>query len=103
MSGLGESSRFDPTPGAVGAHKMEAKRRSISYIGKKTLLLQLESAKQLTVTIFSLNGKKALSRKYLPHSANCKVEIALTSVRSGVYLFSAEHNGLTITDYIPIR
>jgi hypothetical protein len=65
---------------------------------RKTLCIQVFAAKDLKASIFSLNGKIILSRKFTIVSGAGKVEIPIGGLGAGIYLLRTEFDGSIRTE-----
>ncbi len=66
----------------------------------KSLLVQLPVSKNLKLSVFSLSGKKILSKTLLINAGTKKVRIPLIGLNHGMYLIKFEYNGKLKTEYI---
>ena len=92
MGGLG------PVSGGTGAYRTLSPKLSnealTSFLDPvdRTLYIQASAANSLKATIFSLNGKILLSRKFTIGAGVCKVEMPLAGIKNGNYLIRYECN-----------
>jgi hypothetical protein len=104
MGGLGPVS---DTGGSVAVCAAAAKMSnahppSFFNPARRTLTIQLSAAKNLKAVIYSLNGKKVLSKDFTAGLGTGKVEIPLGCIGNGAYLIRTEFDGSVRTEHIKL-
>ncbi len=69
---------------------------------KRVLNITAPGANHLTITIFSLNGRKVFSRKFNNMAGVDRMEIPLTGIRCGMYIIRSEFDGFEKTDHLKV-
>ncbi|NLP03104.1 MAG: pectate lyase [Fibrobacter sp.] len=79
---------------------IDVKPVSFYISSQKTLCLQADPSKKLSVSIFSLSGKKVFSKSFSGISGAEKLELPLNGLRSGKYLLRLEQSGTAKSGHI---
>ncbi|NLG18689.1 MAG: T9SS type A sorting domain-containing protein [Fibrobacter sp.] len=70
---------------------------------QRALSIQANSSEEINVSIFSLNGKKTLSRDFQMSARAANVKIPLNGLTNGMYLVRVKINGFEKNGYINLR
>lgn len=62
------------------------------YSSQKTLSIHVNSSSELNVSIFTLSGKKMLSRAFNKASGSQNIKLPLSGLRNGMYLIRLEYS-----------
>jgi pectin methylesterase-like acyl-CoA thioesterase len=98
MGGLGPVSGGTVACRAIPPKSSNAKLTSFLDPVRKTLRIPLSAAKNLKASIFSLNGKIMLSRKFTFGPGAREVEIPIGGLGGGTYLLRTEFDGSIRTE-----
>jgi PelA/Pel-15E family pectate lyase len=91
---------LDQGTSAAGNLTIDVKPVSFYISSQKTLCLQADPSKKLSVSIFSLSGKKVFSKSFSGISGAEKLELPLNGLRSGKYLLRLEQSGTAKSGHI---
>jgi pectin methylesterase-like acyl-CoA thioesterase len=98
MGGLGPVSGGTVACRAIPPTSSNARATSFLDPARTTLRIRVSAAKNLKASVFSLNGKIVLSRKFTMVSGAGKVELPLGGLGGGTYLVRTEFDGSIRTE-----